>query len=149
MSCPTEILQLIVFHLPLRSAMNLRAGSPRLSSLISDNERDFWRPHILRLHGSWFRQLWDRPSFSKDSLLDQNWEQLLKMLDLSRHEIMKGAQPYWHISPAKEHIDTANNHEHSKDDNTQSLPLGLRNRQRIWMCLESLNIDDKLEKSKE
>lgn len=141
MRCPTEILQLIASHLPLRSAINLHASNHRLSSLISASERDFWRSHTLRLHGPWFWELWDYRGPSTESSSYTNWEQLLKMLDLSRREIVKGAQPYWLGSPAKEHINAASNLEHSNDKDTLSLPLGLRNRQRIWLCLESLDID--------
>lgn len=141
MRCPTEILQLIASHLPLRSAINLHASSHRLSALISPSERDFWRSHTLRLHGPWFWELRDHQGSSTKSSSYTNWEELLRMLSLSRREIAKGAQPYWLWSPANEHIEAASQHPHGHDENALSLPLGLRNRQRIWMCLESLNID--------
>lgn len=137
MRSPPEILQLIASHLPLQSAINLYASSHQLSSLISASETDFWRSHTLRLHGPWFWELWDHRGSSTEFSSYSNWEEVLKMLSLSRREIVKGARPYWLESPANENIDAASN--------TPSLSLGLRNRQRIWMCLESLDVDGRSE----
>lgn len=146
MRCDKKILQLIASHLPLQSAINLHASSHRLSSLISAKESDFWRWHTLRLHGSWFWELCDHQDSSTETSSYTNWEELLQVLNLSRREIVKGAKRYWLESPANEYIDAASNDEHISDKNTPSLPLGLRNRQRIWMCLESLDIDGMSEK---
>lgn len=143
MRCPTEILRSIAFHLPLRSAINFHASSHRLSTLIVANESDFWRSHTLRLHGPWFWELWDHQGSSGESSSYRNWEELLKMLSLSRRKIMEGAQPYWLEPPGNESIDTASKHEHNNDEDAPSLSLRLCNRQRIWMCLESLDIDGK------
>ena len=94
MRCPTEILQIIVSHLPLRSAINLHASSHRLSALVNTSKREFWRPHTLRLHDPWFWELRDHQGFSPESVFHLNWEKLLKILTLSRREILKEAQPY-------------------------------------------------------
>lgn len=140
MRCPTEILQIIVSHLPLRSAINLHASSHRLSALVNTSEGEFWRSHTLRLHDPWFWELRDHQGFSSESFSYMNWEKLLKILSLSRREILKGAQSSWLESPVNRYVDVAGNRQHVDDENTPSLPLGLRNRQRKWMCLESLNI---------
>lgn len=141
MRCPTEILQSFASYLPLRSAINFHASSRWLSTLIIANESDFWRSHTLRLHGPWFWELWNHKGSSEELSSYRNWEELLKMLSLNRRRIIKGAQPYWLESPANECIDTASECEDNDDENTPSVSLRLRNRQRMWMCLESLDID--------
>ena len=149
MRCPREILRLIASYLPLQSAINLHASSRQLSSLIVASEGDFWRSHTLRLHGAWFWELWDYQGSSIESSSNTNWEVLLIALSASRREIAKEAQPYWLESTTNKHIDVLRKYERSSYKDLPSLPLGLRNRQRIWMCLESLDMDGKSEALKQ
>lgn len=146
MECPTEIIQLIASHLPLRSSINLHASSLRLSALLTTSETDFWRSQTLKLH-PWF---WELGAFSSStgSSSYENWEGLLATLTMSRYEIMKkGKQKYWHDW---DHFDVptevrnAGDYDCIDDDVAQLMPAGLRNRQRIWMCLEFIDIDSEL-----
>lgn len=147
MRCPSEILQLIASSLPLKSAINLHASSRRLSSLIDPREGEFWRFHTLRLHGPWFWELLGH-HLSSTGPSHANWEEMLKTLTASRRKILKGAEPYWRNDrSANVNIETTNNSCQNADKKTHLLPLGLQNRQRIWMCLELLNVDGKSEKA--
>lgn len=143
--CPSEILQLIASYLPLRSAIDLHASNRRLSSLINPCEDEFWRFHTLRIHGPWFWELWGRHGPLTGSSY-ANWEEMLKTLTASRRKILKGAEPYWHDKSVNAEIETTNNSGQNADIKTLLLPLGLQNRQRIWMCLESLDVDSKSER---
>lgn len=139
MRCPSEILQLIASHLPLKSAINLHASSQQLSSLITPCEDKFWRFHTLRIHKSWFWELCVHHGPSTASSVSANWEEMLKILTASRRNIFKGAEPYWHNELDMD-IEIVDRYENA-NNNAPSLPLGLQNRQRIWMCLEALGID--------
>ena len=140
MRCPTEILRLIASHLPLRSAINLHASSRRLSAMINEKERDFWRSHTRRLHRPWFWELEGHQDPSAEVPSYANWETLLIALSRSRREIMKGAYPWWPAVSSNPNSDAAASEHDMIEVNTPSLPLGLRNRQRIWMCLEFLDV---------
>lgn len=149
MRCPTEILRLITSHLPLRSVIHLHASSRRLSAMISENEGVFWRSHTLRLHSSWFWELEGyNPDFSSTNRVpsDANWQNLLIMLSLSRRKIMAGARPWWLASSSRINNDgdgdaaMGSNKKMQLENVLFPLPLTLRNRQRIWMCLESLDV---------
>ena len=140
--CPTEILQLIVSYLPLRSAINLHACSYRLSSRIVTSESNFWRSYTVRLHGLWFWELWNYQCSPKDFFSYANWEHLLKVLSLSRRDILKEAQPdRLELIPGT-NLKMPRRRERTEYTVAPLLPLGLRNRQRIWMCLESLDTSD-------
>lgn len=146
MRCPPKILQLTASSLPLRSAINLHASSRRLSSLINPREDEFWRFHTLQLHGPWFWELWGHHGPSTGFSFYANWEEMLKRLTASRRKILKGAEPYWHDDiSANAKIETTNNSGQNADIKTHLLPLGFQNRQRIWMCLEPLDVDGKSE----
>lgn len=54
------------------------------------------------------------------------------ILSLSRRDIAEWAQPF--------EFTEASSLEQRHNTRTRWLPLGLRNRQRIWMCLEFLDI---------
>ncbi len=140
MRCPTEMLRLIASHLPLRSAINLHASSRRLSAMIKESEMDFWRSHTLRLHGPWFWELGGHSGSSAEVPSYANWEKLLTMLSLSRGMIMTGAHPWWLESSSKQNGEAAASQDQKIQENAPLLPLTLRNRQRIWMCLEFLNV---------
>ena len=149
MQCPTEILRLIASHLPLRSALNLHASSRQLSAMINENKKNFWRSHTLRLHSPWFWELgthWAALFSTEEIPLFTNWENLLKMLCQSRRMIMTGARPWWLASSSRPTDHTSPYAASSPDQKMQEyapsplMPLTLRNRQRIWMCLEFLDV---------
>lgn len=152
MRCPTEILRLIASHLPLRSAINLHASSRRLSAMINESERDFWCSHTLRLHGGWFWELTGHRVRSTDAQPYANWEMLLIILSLNRQVLIKGANIWWMSSTlemtfvplmdmlARRKISERVKFQHgTMKVKSKWLPGRLRNRQRIWMCLESLD----------
>lgn len=139
--CPREILMLI-FHLPLRSALHLSATSRTLSSRLPPTDTLFWRSHTLHLHSPWF---WELHSL-RISSADSNWKALLQSLTRTRREILAEAKPYWYYknSTINEHGKNANKIDEHVEDTAPSLPLlplGLKNRQRIWMCLECVGMD--------
>ena len=121
---PREIYDLVISHLSLKDALSFCSSSQNLSELC-DNA--FWRLQTMRLHGCWLWELRGPDYLSPD----ENWKGLLKLLTANRSQIQEGAKPYWHNTFANKSPD---NGELSK----VPLSLGLRNRQRIWMCLESL-----------
>lgn len=143
MRCPTEILRLIASHLPLRSAINLHASSRRLSAKINESEQDFWHSHTLRLHSAWFWELGGHQSPISSTQVPSypNWKKVLMMLTQSRGMIMKGAQPWWlKLSSGHKGKVAARQDKKMQENALLSLPLSLRNRQRIWMCLEDVDV---------
>lgn len=148
MQCPTEILRLIASHLPLRSALNLHASSRRLSTMINENQNNFWRSYTLRLHGHWVWELETHPSFVSTEGIPPyaNWQNLLIMLSQSRSMIMTGARPWWLASSSRPSGFASSAPAAGPDQKIQEtapsppMPLTLRNRQRIWMCLEFLDV---------
>lgn len=146
MRCSSGILRIIASHLPLRSAINLQASSRQLSWLINPCEDEFWRFHTLRIHGPWFWELWDHSRLLNGYSFSGNWEEMLKMLTASRRKLLQGAEPYWHDLSVNAKNETTIDSDQNSDTETFILPPGLQNRQRIWMCLEFINVDEKLEK---
>ena len=128
---PREIYDLIISNLSLKEALSFCFSSPKLSEICDGT---FWRLQTLRLHSCW---LWEleapRSFFPRD-----NWKWLLQLLTKSRSQIQEGAFPYWKGSSASGKAQTAHKGPINAELSTLSLPLGLRNRQRIWMCLETL-----------
>lgn len=126
---PREILDLIVSHLSLREEVSLCSSSPKLLHFLNNR---FWRFHTLRLHGCWFWELRHYPT----SCQTKNWKDLLHALTLNRFQIQKGAEPFWLAKSAIKNSDDRDiNGTHSRTL-VPPLPLGIWNRQRIWMCLE-------------
>lgn len=130
--CPAEILGLIVDCLSLQSTTRLYASSQGISSLLPTSNSSFWRLKTLRLH-PW---LWELRSH-ETSLLDPNWLFLLQTLTRSHRKIFQGAKPWWKNDPLAS--GNAGEEEVEKSMNDESLPIGLKNRQRIWMCLDNLD----------
>ena len=97
----------------------------------------FWRLHTLRLHGSW---LWELQNHRR-SFASANWKALLQTLTRARLEILMGAKPYWNDRPAAMNGETEKEGDGHAGSAVLSLPLGLTNRQRIWMCLECVGVN--------
>lgn len=127
---PRELLDLIVIYLPLRDALSLYSSSRELMNITDHN---FWRSQTIRTHSCWFWELQDLPKSSSN----KNWKALLQTLTVSRREIQQGAEPYWLDQSASQN-DGTKNRSTSAEAALMPLPLGIRNRQRIWMCLESV-----------
>lgn len=140
--CPREILTLISSYLPLRSALNLHSTSRGLTSRLPSTDMLFWRSRALQLHGPWFWEL-HNPRISS---ANANWRALLQILTTTRGDILAGSKPYWHDKLAIE--DSVRRKRGDENANITfktltplpSLPLGLKNRQRIWMCLECVSM---------
>lgn len=66
---------------------------------------------------------------------------------MTRCEIIAGAIPYWYNKSAIEDRETGNRGDGDAAIAIKapaplpSLPLGLKNRQRIWMCLECVGMN--------
>ena len=130
---PREIHDLIISHLSLKDALSFYSSSRGLSTICDGT---FWRFHTIRLHGCWLWELRDPNSLSRDD----NWKGLLQLLNKTRSQIQEGAEPYWRGTVVASKMDKTSG-DRSPDSaalGEMALPLGLRNRQRIWMCLESL-----------
>ena len=128
---PREIHDLIISHLSLKDALSFYSSSRKLSKICDGT---FWRFQTIRLHGGWLWELRRPNSFSPDD----NWKILLQLLTQNRSKIQEGAEPYWDSTVASKNAKTVHKSPDGAELSTMSLPLGLRNRQRIWMCLESV-----------
>ena len=139
---PREILTLIASYLPLQSVLNLHAISRRLSSRLPPTDTLFWRSRTLQLHSPW---MWELHDISRSSS-NANWKALLQILTTTRREILAGAKQYWYENLAIEDDKTGNRGDGDAEiamktsASLPSLPLGLKNRQRIWMCLECVGM---------
>lgn len=133
MGLPQEILNIIVAHLSLKDALSLCSSSQKLLDL-SDSR--FWRLRTIQLHGCWFWELRDRPV----SPQNDNWKQLLQILTANRFAIEQGAEAYWLTRSSSKNDKTKYRSTDCAKPDLLPLPLGLRNRQRIWMCLECVGI---------
>lgn len=141
--CPQEILRLITSYLPLKSALRLHATNRKLSSRLPLTDASFWHFRALQLHSPWF---WELLSPRRASV-NGNWKALLQILTTARREILAGSNPYWHNNSTTEDSKTGRIADATADITIQmatplpSLPLGLKNRQRIWMCLECVGMN--------
>ncbi|KAL8791729.1 MAG: hypothetical protein Q9195_005666 [Heterodermia aff. obscurata] len=127
---PREIHDLVISHLSLKDALSFCSTSQKLSEICDGT---FWRLQTKRLHGCWLWELQNSVSFS----LNDNWKMLLQILATSRSKIQGGAKPYWENTFAGKDAETIHQSSDDAELSKVSLPIGLRNRQRIWMCLES------------
>lgn len=125
---PREIHDLIISHLSLKDALSFCSSSRQLSEVCDGT---FWRLQTMRLHSCW---LWElrSPKFSSP---DNNWKGLLQLLTANRSQTQEGAEPYWYSQFLSKLIETE---EDGTELSKTALSIGLMNRQRIWMCLESL-----------
>ena len=134
---------MIAYQLPLRSALNLYATSRAVVSLLSPLDAVFWRERTLRLHGDW---LWELYNFEAIPF-GASWRTLLQALTAARRQILTGANPYWIEDSETSELGTDLKDEgdvtltDSADSPLPALPIGLKNRQRIWMCLECVGMD--------
>ena len=136
---PREIHDLIISHLSLKDAISFCSSSRRLSKICDGR---FWRSQTIRLHGCWLWELHGTNYFS----MDDNWKGLLQLLSMNRSQIQQKAEPYWpsgdwDITEWRNTFLSKNaetGHESSDNAAFIEMPLGLMNRQRIWMCLETL-----------
>ncbi|MCJ1249814.1 hypothetical protein MMC30_007040 [Trapelia coarctata] len=140
--CPAVIFSAIASYLPLRSVLNFHATSWIISSRLPPIDTLFWRSRTLQLHGDW---LWEVQSFAT-TFADGDWKALLQALTTARHDILAGAKPFWGASwtPCPEYRDSAESDAAIARDRSAPLlpiPLGLKNRYRIWMCLGCVNMD--------
>lgn len=128
---PREIIDIVVSHLSLQDALSLCSSSRKLLDLSDSN---FWRTQTIQLHGCWFWELRDHPMSS----LKDNWKKLLQILTINRSRIREEAEPYWLTTFASKNDGTEGGSIDGAEVTVLPLPLGLRNRQRIWMCLETV-----------
>ncbi|KAL8679762.1 MAG: hypothetical protein Q9186_003978 [Xanthomendoza sp. 1 TL-2023] len=127
---PREIHDLITSHISLKDAVNFCSSCRKLSKYCDST---FWRSQTMRLHRCWLWELRDPIA----PILDGSWKELLQLLTTNRFQIQREAKPYWHITATKD-VETENRVPEIAEPSKMPLPLGLQNRQRIWMCLESL-----------
>lgn len=128
---PREVLDMIVSPLSVRDSLSILSSTPKLFHCIDGK---FWRLHTLRLHGGW---LWELQHYQPPSPTD-NWKALLHVLTTSRTKLLREAGPYWIVASAGETAYIGSSSETDLVRSAPPLPLGLVNRQRIWMCLEFL-----------
>lgn len=130
---PREMLDLIISYLSLLDALSLYSTSRNLV-MLSDSR--FWRFQTIQLHGCWFWELRDH----LESSSNDNWKALLQMLEINYFKIQQGAEPYWLSSTTVSENDgkTHGAARRRAEITLVPLPLGLANRQRIWMCLEGV-----------
>ncbi|KAG6991441.1 hypothetical protein G7Y79_00052g087810 [Physcia stellaris] len=134
MELPRELLDHIVTCLPLYDALNFCSTSRELLKLTGNN---FWRSQTLQMHSCWFWELLDLPKSSS-----KNWKALLQKLTASRREILEEAEPYWLDKPTSRDNGSINFSKRLAEAALLPwpLPFGIRNRQRIWMCLETVGM---------
>lgn len=130
---PREIHDLIISHLSLKAALSFYSSNRKLSKICDGT---FWRFQTIRLHGGWLWELRRPNSFSPDD----NWKILLQLLTKNRSKIREGAKPYWDSTVASKNAKPVHKSPDGAELSKVSLPLGLRNRQRIWMCLRFLQV---------
>ncbi|KAL8795203.1 MAG: hypothetical protein Q9182_007557, partial [Xanthomendoza sp. 2 TL-2023] len=129
MHFPQEIHDLIISQISLKDALSFYSSSRKLSRYCNST---FWRSQTMRLH-PWLWELRD-PNFI---VADGSWKELLQLLTINRSQIQREAEPYWYTSTATNDDENENRSPDIAEPGKMSLPLGLKNRQRIWMCLES------------
>ncbi len=131
MRLPREVFDLIISRLSLRDALSLCSIN---RNLVNRSDKEFWRFQTMRLHGCWLWELRDYPSTSSNV----NWRALLQVLETHRFRIQAGAEPYWLSTAASENDRMKRGPRRCAESSLVPIPLGLKNRQRIWRCLESV-----------
>ena len=130
---PPELLQAVLSSLPLRSVASMRRTCRKAGAFLSD-AAPFWRSKAIYMHGDWFWELKNRDLFPQQTT---NWRQLLWQIETTRSEILDNAGP----------LSRASLPEHNRrlvlcdNKGRLTLPLGLKNRLRIWCCIASIGKD--------
>ncbi|KAI4218204.1 MAG: hypothetical protein LQ349_008814, partial [Xanthoria aureola] len=136
---PREILNMIISNLSLSDALSFCSTSKRLLRMMDSS---FWHLQTLQTHACWFWELKNRPVLSPQ----HNWRHLLRILTRSHSQLQQGAEAYWLPTHVSEKDETILGIQEYTEPLLLPLPLGLKNRQRIWMCMEHLGVKAKWER---
>lgn len=142
---PPELFQAVLSSLPLRNVTSVRNTCRKARALLSD-AASFWRSTAINLYGDWFWELKDRDIFPQYTT---NWRRLLRQIEITRSEILDSAGA---LSSAD--LETRRKTHRCCQECTYRpmllnnkgclrLPLGLKNRLRIWCCIASIGNDGK------
>ncbi|KAL8954737.1 MAG: hypothetical protein Q9183_006957 [Haloplaca sp. 2 TL-2023] len=130
---PREILNMIIADLTLSDALSLCFTRKRLLGTLDST---FWRLQTLQTHACWFWELENR----RFSSPQHNWRHLLRILTKSRFQLQQGAEAYWLPGSSNKKDEITLGTQNYTDPILSPLPLGLKNRQRIWICLQHLGV---------
>lgn len=131
-----ELLDQVCSHLPLRTSLALNATCQTLHWRI-DSRPAYWYQQLLRLHGDWLWELRDDKIFTGQ----WDWKALLHRLEKMPVSVFASADiPYgwkYEITPEDRTADFYKKIEFD-DKGRRNPPFGLKNRFRIWCCIESV-----------
>ena len=141
---PNELIHQVYCHLTPRDVTSLSSTCRQAARQCDRNGVTIWRHHTLRLHGDWLWELADTSIFPANL----RWKTLLRDLEMMRREVYANARLR---RPARDRQPLLENTELLKrvayrymlvdEDGRRILPLGVRNRFRIWCCIASFGKD--------
>lgn len=142
LALPQELIDAICAWIPLRSQLNLGATCRPMGTKVAHDKDSFWRNHILRLHGDCFWELRDEQLFPKQG----PWRRLLACLTSLRRDVLACAGMNVFRQFEKERVEEMITELAEKDlgstgDQDAKVPVGLKNRLRIWLVLEGVGMD--------
>ena len=139
---PLELFDRICSFMSLRTAQDLR-NTCRTTHRRLDDCAPFWRRRIFHMHGDWFWELCDTKIFPYHTT---RWRLILWQVETARSDILESAggsvesplDPFvsWKLCEAQIYRPMQFDRE-----GRPRLPLGLKNRLRIWCCLQSIGKD--------
>ena len=140
---PIEIFEQVCNNLDLRSVCCIRSTCHRAREQLP-HLPTFWRSRCIAMHGDWFWELSDPSTFPPQTT---NWMQILWQIELARTEILDQAG----FVPGEHPTEYLRNHKLYEENiyrpmifdiqGRRKLPLGLKNRLRIWMCMQCIGKD--------
>ena len=140
---PIELFENICYGLDLRSVCSIRSTCHRAREKLP-HLPTFWRTRCISMHGDWFWELSEPTTFPPQTT---NWMQILWQIELARTEILDQAG----FVPGEHPTQYLRNHKLYEENiyrpmifdkqGRRKLPLGLKNRLRIWMSMQCIGRD--------
>ena len=136
LNLPSEPFQMICERFPLRGAPAVRNSCCRTRELLRDTS-PFWKKKAIGMHGDWFWELEDTEMFPAKKT---NWMKVLWQIEVSRAEVFSRAG-FSRNERERIYLERRQLCKEGFNPSDGALPLGLKNRLRIWCCLESFGKD--------
>ena len=138
--CLRSLLQALLSPLPLRSVASVRNTCRQAGAFLGD-DAPFWRTKAIEMHGDWLWELKDRNIFRQHTI---NWQTLLRQIEIARSEILDNAGQLT-TADRKAGRETGHGYIYRTkpfgNKRCSKLPLGLKNRLRIWCSITSIGKD--------